>query len=129
MSKLTAIRDFFKSPFAKYTGTIILMLLAMYAIFRAGENKVQGEWDAANEKTRQEIAELQIAATEASNQVEIKYIDRVNTVVLKGKTITQYVDRYITVENDAQCIIPNNFVVIHDAAARNIVPETVGVKK
>lgn len=107
----------------KYLAILIVLALGVWGIFRAGEIHVQTKWDIAKVETEKEIAELRANQGKVTERVVIKYVDRVNTVKVKGDTIVQYVDRYITKEDDANCIIPNKFIAIHDAAVQNKLKE------
>lgn len=75
---------------------------------------VEGERDTAREETR---------LARENERVVIKYVDRVQTVYLQGKTITKEIPVYVTPEADAACVVPAGFVRIHDAAAANTAPE------
>ena len=75
---------------------------------------VEGERDAAREETR--LARENV-------RVVTKYVDRVQTVYVKGKTITKEIPVYVTPEADAACVVPAGFVRIHDDAAANTTPE------
>lgn len=62
----------------------------------------------------------------ARNNVRIvtQYVDRVQTVRVKGDTITKEIPVYVTSKADAACVIPAGFVRVHAAAAANIAPDT-----
>lgn len=75
---------------------------------------VEGERDTAREETR--LARENV-------RVVTKYVDRVQTVYVKGRTITKEIPVYVTPEADAACVVPAGFVRIHDAAAANTAPE------
>jgi cytochrome oxidase assembly protein ShyY1 len=75
---------------------------------------VEGERDTAREETR--LARENV-------RVVTKYVDRVETVYVAGKTITKEIPVYVTPEADAACTVPLGFVRIHDAAAANTAPE------
>ena len=117
-----------KTKAAKYviylviTGGISFMGL-IYGIYHAGEKHIQDKWDLANIKTQQEIAELKAKSGQVTEKIVIQYVDRIKTVQVKGDTIVKYTTKYITKESDAACVIPNNFILLHDAAVKNIVPE------
>lgn len=46
-----------------------------------------------------------------------RYVDRVETIRLKGDTIIKEIPRYVTPQADASCTVPVGFVRLHDAAA------------
>jgi len=106
----------------KYGLILLAVLGVIYGIYHAGAQSVQTKWDAANIKTEQEIKALKDKADTATGKIEIQYVDRDKIIVQKGDTIVKYVNKYITTESDAKCIIPKNFILLHDAAALNVVP-------
>ena len=93
-----------------------------YGVYYAGGKSVQTKWDAQNIKTAQEIKDLKTLADTATGKIVIQYVDREKIIRTKGDTITKYVDRFITPADDAKCVIPKNFILLHDAAAKNVVP-------
>jgi hypothetical protein len=123
-----AVSLFLKSPMAKYLGIALIIAGLLYSVYSAGENKVQAKWDADKAKVAAEIKKLKEASVVETVKVETKYVDRVKTVTVKGDTITQYVDRYITPEEDKGCTIPKNFILLHDSAVKNVVPAEANTK-
>jgi hypothetical protein len=111
---------FLTSPMAKYLMFALLVTGIVFGIYRAGENHIQDKWDAANLKTEKEIAELKIKADKVTVVKDVQFVDKVKIVTVKGDAITREVPVYITPAVDAKCIVPNNFVLLHDYAARNI---------
>ncbi|WP_455154816.1 hypothetical protein [Cupriavidus campinensis] len=59
----------------------------------------------------------QLDNTDAGVVEVTKYVDRVQTIHVKGDTITKEIPRYVTVEADAACSVPGGFVRLHDTAA------------
>lgn len=72
---------------------------------------------------RDEIARIEKESKEATAKVEQEYQAKLANTKQKGETIVKYVDKYISKESDAKCSIPNNFVILHDGAAHNKVPD------
>lgn len=100
---------------------IALVALAAGSYFK-GRHDVNVAWDLDKARVENEIKELKNKSNEVTIKEVIKYVDRIETIRVKGDTITVYVDRYITAEADANCVIPKNFVLFHDMAAKNIAP-------
>lgn len=63
----------------------------------------------------------QLDSTDAGVVEVIRYVDRVETIRVKGDTIIREVPRYVPVEADAACTVPAGFVRLHDAAATGAV--------
>lgn len=111
----------------KYLIIGLLIITVISTAYFKGRSDVQVKWDLANEQTAKQIAELQAKQAEVTTKVVTEYITKVQTVKQKGDTIVKYVDRYITQEQDSNCVIGNNVVSLHDAAAENRIPTTAEV--
>ncbi len=59
----------------------------------------------------------QLDSTEAGVVTVTRYVDRVQTIQVKGDTIIKEIPRYVTAQADAACTVPVGFVRLHDAAA------------
>lgn len=104
---------------------IIVTAIAAGSYF-AGRSHVQEAWDLQKAKDDKIIAELKANQGKETVRIVTQYVDRIKVVKEKGETIVQYVDKWITKENDAACILPKSFVVLHDSAAKNTVPGATG---
>jgi septation ring formation regulator EzrA len=111
------------SPLLKLAVTALLTLSIIGGLYYWGYSSEKAKWDLEKEKMKQEITLLQSKQAEVTTQVVTQYVDRVKTVQLKGETIVQYVDKYITPAENAACTIPNNFVSLHNAAVKNDIPD------
>lgn len=98
---------------------IIVAIIAgvLGSAYFKGRHDVQAKWDLEKAETAALIVKLEAASKEVTIKEVVKYVDRVKTVTQKGDTITEYVDRYLS--NDG-CVIPKNFVVIHDRAVKGV---------
>lgn len=103
---------------------IIGLLLAVAGVFISGGIWTQSEFLAAVEKQKQEIARLEKASGEITTKVEKVYIERTKVIKEKGDVIIEKVPEYITKDADAKCDVPNGFVVLHNSAVKNEIPNT-----
>jgi len=114
---------FFKViPFiGKYALPIQLLsfVALLLSVFLCGGLANEAAWQLKVAKTNAEIAELKAKSEKVSTKVVTKYIDRIQVVKEKGNEIVKYVNK----ESDAKCELPNSFVVLHDAAAKNELPD------
>ena len=114
---------FFKViPFiGKYALPIQLLsfVLLLVSIFLCGGLANEASWQLKIAKTNAEIAELKAKSETVSTKVITKYIDRIQVVKEKGNEIVKYINK----ESDSKCELPNSFVVLHDAAAKNELPD------
>jgi hypothetical protein len=84
----------------------------------------QERWEAKVADAKIEMAKKDTASAEATTQVVTKYVTKVQVVKEKGDAIIKEVPKYITKADDTQCVIPNGFVLLHDSASRNEVPDS-----
>mgnify|MGYP003347996305 CR=1 FL=1 len=94
-----------------------IALLALGVYFRGGYS-VEMEWRERVREMEAKVAQAEEAAREANEK-----LDKAGAVKIKeirGKTliVKQYIDREIT-KYDATCVIPNEVVKAHNAAAKN----------
>jgi hypothetical protein len=79
------------------------------------------------DQTRAEIARIEKQSKEATARIEKEYITKQKVIKEKGEQIVKYVDRYVTKEADANCVIPSSVVELHNSAAKNELPDTTRV--
>jgi hypothetical protein len=103
---------------------IIGALLVAGGIFISGGIWTQREFLAAVEKQKEEIARLEKASGEITTKVEKVYIERTKVIKEKGDVIIEKVPEYISKDADAKCDVPNGFVVLHNSAVKNEIPNT-----
>ncbi|MGA4418658.1 hypothetical protein ACI2UY_00590 [Ralstonia nicotianae] len=65
----------------------------------------------------------QLKGAQVSTVTVTQYVDRVQTIRLKGDTIIKEIPRYVPIQADASCVVPRGFVRLHDAAAAGAVPD------
>ena len=92
-------------------------------------------WKAHNAAQAEKIAWLtaeagrlatELGREKVNVKVVTKYVDRVQVVQGRTRTIIKEVPVYVTPAADAGCTITDGFVRVHDAAATGIVPESTG---
>lgn len=103
---------------------ILCILLLVLGSWSLGSSTEKDKYTLELEKQKTYIAELENNASKKTIEVVTEYVEKVKVVKEKGDIIYEKVPVYITKEDDARCIIPNGFVVLHDSAVQNAVPET-----
>lgn len=109
-------------------GGVLGVILAFFAFgglqYHRGNAAVQKEWD--NEKALAKVAaaNLQKDSENVTTQVEIRYVDRIKTVVEKGDVIVREVPVFVPANS---CELSGGFRLLHDAAATNTIPETTRI--
>ena len=84
----------------------------------------QEKWEAKVAAVKLEMAQKATISAEISTKVLTKYITRVETIKQKGDEIVKEVPIYITKVDDTKCVIPNGFVLLHNSASQNEIPDT-----
>ena len=103
---------------------IIGALLVVAGVFVSGGIWTQSEFLEAVKKQKEEIARLEKASGEITTKVEKVYIERTKVIKEKGDVIIEKVPEYISKDADAKCDVPNGFVVLHNSAVKNEIPDT-----
>ena len=101
--------------------SILLMLLGIYFY---GGYSTEMMW-------RERVAELQAEVDKkdnlsaiASKDIVIKYINKTKVIKEKGDVIIKEVPKYITEKSDAECTIPQSYIVLHNSASKNEIPDS-----
>lgn len=119
---------FFKFvPFISRYSTVFQLagiVLLVAGVYFKGSYSTEMHWRNKVDEMNAQIDRIKAESSKASKQVVYKYIERTKVVKEKNNAIRTQVTKYITKEADANCTIPNSAVVLHDAAAKNVVPDT-----
>ena len=102
-------------------GSAFLLVCGLYM---EGGISNQERWEARVAEAKLEMAKKDAASAEASTKVVTKYITKIEIVKEKGDAILKEVPKFVTANADGQCVIPNGFVLLHDSASRNEVPDS-----
>lgn len=101
------------------------IVAVLFFTFYGGKYSEESKHKIAEAELNTKIAILEGKQAAVTHDVEIKYVDRVKTVEkIKVEYKDVYVDRFITQEADAKCIINNGFVRLHDSSAKGELPGT-----
>lgn len=102
-------------------GSAFLLICGLYM---EGGISNQERWEAKVADAKLEMSKKETASAEASTKVVTKYVTKVEIVKEKGDAIIKEIPKFITANADGQCVIPNGFVLLHDSASRNEVPDS-----
>lgn len=103
---------------------VVSLFLLVCGLYMEGGVSNQERWEAKVADAKLEMAKKDTASAEATTKVVTKYVTKVEIVKEKGDAIIREVPKYITKDADNQCVIPNGFVLLHDSASRNEVPDS-----
>ena len=97
-------------------------ILLAFGLYMEGGVSNQEKWEARVAEVKLEMAKKDAASAEATTKVVTKYVTVDRIVKEKGDAILKEVPKFISKDADAQCVVPNGFVLLHDSASRNEVP-------
>lgn len=92
-----------------------IFLLTAGVYFRGGYG-VEMAWRDRVAEVEEKLKQVEAQSQEENAKIQTKYINRQNVIQLRGKTITEYVDREV-VKYDNTCVIPKEFISAHNQAA------------
>lgn len=102
---------------------IVGVVLLVAGVYFKGSYSTEMHWRNKVAEMNEQILQMKSKSEQASKQVVYKYIERTKVVKEKNDAIRTQVTKYITKETDANCTIPGSVIVLHDAAAKNVVPD------
>jgi hypothetical protein len=94
-------------------------IVLVFSIYMCGGIANEAGWREKVLKQQAEIAQLKQKEAEVSTKVVTKYIDKITVVKEKNNEIAKFINQ----DADAKCQLPNSFSVLHDAAAKNELPD------
>lgn len=102
----------------RYPIQIISIVLFSIGLWYEGGIAKDKEWKQKIAVIEAELEKAKAQSAVITTEVVTKYITKTNVIREKGKVITEYIDREITVY-DESCEIPQVAIKVHDAAAKN----------
>jgi len=103
---------------------VVSIAVLVFGVYMEGGISNQEKWQARVAETKLEMSKKETASAETTTKVVTKYINKVQIVKEKGNEIIKQVPVYISKDADAKCDVPNGFVMLHDSASRNEVPDS-----
>ena len=103
---------------------IFSVIVLAFSLYMEGGISNQAEWEAKVAQVKLDMAQKETASAEVTTKVVTKYVKQIQIVKETGDAIIKEIPMYITKTDDSMCAIPNGFVLLHDSASRNEVPDT-----
>jgi hypothetical protein len=123
LNLLTSLYEGATTKLVQFLIILAAFVAIFWYVFHLGQVNIQDKWDLSKAQTEKQIAELTAKANETTTVTVIKYVTRTQTITEHGAEIIKFIDRYITPEENAACVIPKNFILLHDASVSNIPPD------
>jgi hypothetical protein len=96
-------------------GSALVIIISIYMIGAISNNDA---WLARIKDLEVKVAEAEAKSATANTDIVQKTITKVQVVKERGQDIVRYVDREV-VKYDTTCIIPKEFVTVHNRAAES----------
>lgn len=109
-------------PYSSLIKTVSTIIMIAGVYFYGGYG-VEMEWRKKARELQAEIDRKNAVSAEVTEKIVTQYVDKVKIVKEKGNVIIKEIPKYITKESDANCVIPNSFIVLHDSASKNEIPD------
>lgn len=103
---------------AKTVGTLLLI----GSVYLYGGYGTEMKWRAEAAKLKADMDRKVALADKKSKQIVTKYVVQTKVIKEKGDAIKRLSEH--VKEGDAKCIVPKSFVLLHDSAAKNEIPDT-----
>ena len=118
---LTGVAAFLVTHFVKVLPNAQLIKLASVAtvivsIYMIGAISNNDAWVAKIKDLEVKVAEAEAKSATANTDIVEKIVTKTQVIKQRGQDIVRYVDREV-VKYDTTCVIPKEFVVIHNKAA------------
>jgi hypothetical protein len=105
--------------FQKYLvpAQVISILMLCWAVYAKGLTSERQSWISEVERQNTQIALLQAESLRTNQTVITEYVIKERVVRQQAQTVIEYVDRWITPQDNEACVIPPGFVELHNRAA------------
>ena len=97
-------------------------LLLIGSVYLYGGYGTEMKWRAEAAKLKADMDRKIALSEKQSKQIVTKYITQTKVIKEKGDEIKK-LSKHVK-EADAKCIVPKSFILLHDSAAKNEVPDT-----
>ena len=118
-----ALACLFPIPYKTAVQVISVVVIA-FSLYMEGGIANEVEWKLRVKEAEAKAAQKEMQSAEATVKVVTKYVKSIETIKEKGDVIIKEIPTYITKDDDSMCAVPNGFVLLHDGASRNEVPDT-----
>lgn len=118
---LAGIAAFVVVKFVKFLPQAQLIQLggaavAVFSVFMIGAISNNDAWLARVKELETKVAQAEAKAATVNTDIVEKTVVKTQVIRERGKDIVRYVDREI-IKHDLNCVIPKDFVLVHNRAA------------
>lgn len=102
---------------------LIAAAISYVAVFSSGYLICGSKYKAKEIEFKAQVEAAKAQQIQVTEQVRTEYITKIEQVKIKGDTIIKEIPKYVKNNN---CTINNGFVILHNAAASNTLPQASG---
>jgi hypothetical protein len=102
------------------------VILMVGGVYLYGGYGTEMTWRERAAKLQAEIDKKNNESAKVTEKIVTEYVTKTKVIKEKGDVIVKEVPKYITKESDDKCTIPKSFIVLHNGASRNEVPDAAG---
>jgi hypothetical protein len=102
---------------------MVSTLLLIVGVYFFGSYSTEMKWRVEAAKLKADMDRKVLLSEKHSKRIVTKYIIQTKVVKEKGDALKK-LSKQISKDADANCTVPKSFVLLHDSAAKNEVPNT-----
>jgi len=102
---------------------MVSTLLLIVGVYFFGSYSTEMKWRVEAAKLKADMDRKVLLSEKHSKKIVTKYIIQTKVVKEKGDALKK-LSKQISKDADANCTVPKSFVLLHDSAAKNEVPDT-----
>jgi hypothetical protein len=102
---------------------MVSTLLLIVGVYFFGSYSTEMKWRVEAAKLKADMDRKVLLSEKHSKRIVTKYIIQTKVVKEKGDALKK-LSKQISKDADANCTVPKSFVLLHDSAAKNEVPDT-----
>jgi hypothetical protein len=99
-------------------------ILLIGSVYLYGGYGTEMKWRKVAAELKADMDKKVALSEKNSKQIVTKYVTKTKVIKEKGDVIIKEVPKFITKDADANCVVPKSFVLLHDSAAKNEVPDS-----
>ena len=100
---------------------LVSAVLLLAGVYFKGSYQTEAEWRAKVKEAEERVKIAEQQAAEATGKIETKVVEKTKILKLRGETIYRNIEQQVVKYNNT-CVIPQEFINIHNQAAENPFP-------
>ena len=97
---------------------LVSAILLLGGVYFKGSYQTESEWRAKVQAAEERVKIAEQQAAEATGKIETKVVEKTKILKIRGETIYRNIEQQVVKYNNT-CVIPKEFISIHNQAAEN----------